>query len=67
MTEPRKYRLIDWYEGQRYVVGHYSTYLEAVRAARQWAIEETDGECELALYTYNEADEKYHRVEHWHY
>ena len=66
MTEPRKYRLIDWYDS-RYVVGNYDTMLEANRAARQYEIEECDGECRLALYKFNPTTGKYHKILDWHF
>lgn len=44
----KRYRLYDLYEG-KYMVGEYDTLSDAKNAAKKWDVEETDGECLLAL------------------
>lgn len=63
------YRLYDVYDGfsHRTLVGQYDTLREVKRAALHWDVEETDGECEFALYRLNELDGKYYLVEDWSY
>lgn len=60
----KRYRLYDLYEG-KYLVGEYDTLSDAKNAALEWDLEETDGECLLALqelvdgYYYYVADFRY--------
>ena len=57
----KMYRLYDVYDGysNRVKIGEYDTMDEVRRAALQWDVEETDGECAFALYQLQE-DGKYH-------
>ena len=64
----KKYRLYDIYDGydNRTKIGEYDTMNQVKVAARVWDIEETDGECEFALYKIQE-DGKYHLIQNWTY
>lgn len=68
MDGKKKYRLYDIYDwpDARVKIGEYDTMAEVRRAANQWDMEETDGECAFALYELHD-DGKYHRVHDWSY
>lgn len=44
----KRYKLYDMYD-YKYLVGEYDTLSEVKHVAKQWDIEETDGECCLEL------------------
>ena len=56
----KKYRVWDNYEGYG-IVGDYDTEKEA-RAAAKRRSEETDGECQIVLYSYCEKEKGYRAV-----
>lgn len=62
------YRLYDVYDGfsNRILIGEFETLREVRRAALQWGKEETDGECDLALYCRRD-DGKYYLFADWSY
>ena len=67
--ERKQYRLYDVLDGfsNRFKIGEFDTLTEVRKAALHWDVEETDGECEFALYRLNELDGKYHFVPVWTY
>lgn len=66
--DKKQFRLYDVYDGfaDRVKIGEYDTLDQVHQACRRWDVEETDGECDFALYQLQD-DGKYHLVHDWTY
>lgn len=53
----KKYRILDLYENYG-LIGEFDRYGEACRAAELWKLE-TDGECDLIMFRWNEISQIY--------
>ena len=55
------YKVIDTYDGFEDIIGTFDTFDEARAAAKQHC-EDTDGECQIAIYAYSSAKKGYEVV-----
>ena len=60
MEENKRFILWDYYENYG-LVGKYDTEAEARAAAKQWN-DDTDGECQIVMYTYSTSRNRYEVV-----